>query len=63
MKKYRIFFNKTNYYCHWDNFFSFFLIPTINFDFKEGIEWDRVIGLNIYIFTWEFRLGIQYNKK
>ena len=63
MKKFRIFHCASRVRYAFDCIYSISIIPTIIINIVDGIDYDRVISLNIFVFVWNFRLVIMYNKK
>ena len=63
MKKFRIFHCASKVRYAFDCIYSISIIPTIILNIEDGIYYDRVISLNIFILVWNLRLGIEYNKK
>ena len=62
MKKIRIFHCASKVRYYFDCIYSINLIPTIILNIEDGMNYDRVISLNIFILVWNLRLGIEYNK-
>lgn len=62
MKKNRIFLYASKVRYCFDCIYSINIIPTIILNIEDGMNYDRVISLNIFILVWNLRLGIEYNK-
>ena len=63
MKNIRIFHCASKVRYYFDCIYSINLIPTIILNVEDGINYDRVISINIFVLIWNFRLAIAYNNK
>ena len=63
MRKFKKFHCISRVRYAFDCIYSINLIPTIILNIEDGMNYDRIISLNIFILVWNLRLGIEYNKK